>query len=119
MGIKQDSHILVYDQGDWQGAPRAWTMFRSFGHDRVSILDGGLKAWIKDGYRVVSSTDQPDPMETQDHQEPDYVPEFDEHSVVEYEGMLAQLTDFLYAKQFNILDARPHELQVIFLPHLL
>ena len=27
------------------GAPRAWWMFRVFGHNNVRVLDGGLKAW--------------------------------------------------------------------------
>ncbi len=45
LGIGNDDHVVVYDgQGIFSG-PRVWWMFRAFGHDRVSLLDGGLPEW--------------------------------------------------------------------------
>ncbi|XP_064639754.1 3-mercaptopyruvate sulfurtransferase-like [Lineus longissimus] len=49
LGINNDSHVVVYDNNYTFGmfsAPRVWFMFKVFGHDRVSILDGGLPAWM-------------------------------------------------------------------------
>jgi thiosulfate/3-mercaptopyruvate sulfurtransferase len=46
LGISDDDLVVAYDSGSWLGAPRAWWMFSSFGHDNVSVLDGGLKKWI-------------------------------------------------------------------------
>ena len=32
--------------------PRAWWMFLAFGHDKVRVLDGGLKKWLAEGHPV-------------------------------------------------------------------
>ena len=43
LGVRGDSLVVVYDgSGTNLSAPRAWWMFRVFGHDRVAVLDGGL-----------------------------------------------------------------------------
>lgn len=45
LGISNTDQIVVYGtQGAFSPA-RVWWMFRLFGHDRVSILNGGLPAW--------------------------------------------------------------------------
>ena len=58
MGVRQDSHILIYDDSDIFSAARAWFMFRYFGHDRVQIIDGGLKAWKAAGGTMETGTPQ-------------------------------------------------------------
>ena len=46
LGISSTNHVVVYDaSGNNFSAPRVWWMFRVFGHDAVSVLDGGLGAW--------------------------------------------------------------------------
>jgi thiosulfate/3-mercaptopyruvate sulfurtransferase len=46
LGISSTDHVVVYDaSGTNFSAPRVWWMFRAFGHDNVSVLDGGLAAW--------------------------------------------------------------------------
>lgn len=46
LGIHNDSLVVtVDDMGGAMAAARAWWMFRVFGHTRVTVLDGGLKAW--------------------------------------------------------------------------
>lgn len=42
-GISNDSHVIVYSNAF--AAARVWWMLSYFGHDRVSLLDGGLQAW--------------------------------------------------------------------------
>lgn len=57
LGISNEHHVIVYDHHDLIGAlysPRVWWMFRAFGHDKVSILDGGFGKWLSDGYPSVS-----------------------------------------------------------------
>jgi len=49
LGIANDMHIVVYDVYGMQSAARTWWMFKVFGHDKVSILSGGLPKWIKEG----------------------------------------------------------------------
>jgi thiosulfate/3-mercaptopyruvate sulfurtransferase len=43
--ISADSHVVVYDCAGCFSAPRAVLMFLLYGHQRVSLLDGGLPAW--------------------------------------------------------------------------
>tara|TARA_B100000941_G_C28442442_1_gene520406 strand:- start:289 stop:1104 length:816 start_codon:yes stop_codon:yes gene_type:complete len=47
LGIRNDDHIVVYDNSDVLSASRCWFTFLYFGHDinLVSVLDGGLKKW--------------------------------------------------------------------------
>lgn len=61
MGISNDHHVICYDQHGVMTAPRAWWMFRYFGHDRVSVLDGGLPAWIAAGLPVSTAFTHPAP----------------------------------------------------------
>ncbi len=50
LGIASSDHVVVYDvSGTNFSAPRVWWMFRAFGHDAVSLLDGGLGAWTAAG----------------------------------------------------------------------
>lgn len=45
LGLGNDDHVVFYDDCDIRTAARGWWMMRLFGHERVSILDGGLAAW--------------------------------------------------------------------------
>ncbi len=54
LGISNDSMVVVYDTYPPFAAPRAWWLFRLFGHDRVAVLDGGLEAWQLAGFPVES-----------------------------------------------------------------
>ncbi|THH02471.1 hypothetical protein EW026_g396 [Hermanssonia centrifuga] len=45
LGITPASHVVLYDTHGIFSSPRALFMFRSFNHNRSSILDGGLPAW--------------------------------------------------------------------------
>jgi thiosulfate/3-mercaptopyruvate sulfurtransferase len=52
LGIDPDTHVVVYDEGPGAIAARLWFMLRIAGHERVSLLDGGLKAWAEVGLPV-------------------------------------------------------------------
>lgn len=45
LGIDQDSIIVVYDNIGIYCAPRVWWMFKSMGHQKMFVLDGGLPQW--------------------------------------------------------------------------
>ncbi len=49
LGISNDSRVIVYDAQGVISAPRVWWMFRTFGHDRVAVLNGGQPKWIAEG----------------------------------------------------------------------
>src|ERR1700756_1457262 len=49
MGVSDDATIVVYEQEGVFSAPRALWMLRTFGANKVQVLDGGLRAWIEAG----------------------------------------------------------------------
>lgn len=61
MGISNDTHVVAYDTPGLMSAGRAWWMFRIMGHDRVQVLDGGLKAWQADGRELSAEVPVPSP----------------------------------------------------------
>ncbi|KAI8823692.1 cytoplasmic thiosulfate:cyanide sulfur transferase [Fimicolochytrium jonesii] len=99
MGIKEDDHVVVYDGQGIFSAPRVWWTFKVFGHKNVSVLDGGLPKWLKESRPVESALPQ--------ITKTSYKGEFDEELVINYQDLLLHLSDFMYSKNFTILDARP------------
>lgn len=57
LGVGPETHVVAYDDAAGSVAARAWFLLRGYGHDRVSILDGGFPAWVAAGGPV--STDVP------------------------------------------------------------
>lgn len=55
LGIAEDAHIVVYDDKNASNAAaRAWWMLRSFGFEKVQVLDGGMQAAEKEGVEFSS-----------------------------------------------------------------
>lgn len=55
LGIGNHHHVVIYDHlGGALAAARVWFMFHAFGHDKVSVLDGGRDTWLKDGRAMIS-----------------------------------------------------------------
>jgi len=52
LGIDNSTHVVAYDTLGLYSAARAWWLFRQYGYDDVSILDGGLKEWKASGFPV-------------------------------------------------------------------
>jgi thiosulfate/3-mercaptopyruvate sulfurtransferase len=105
LGINNDTHVVVYDNNYTFGmfsAPRVWFMFKVFGHDRVSILDGGLPAWL-DGTSMFVTDEAPkiQPQDFKANFRPEMVKSFEdvEMGIIERE----ENPD----KVFQIIDARP------------
>jgi len=46
--IKNDDHIVVYDFSDVYSSCRLWFSLKYFGHEKVSVLDGGFQKWLKE-----------------------------------------------------------------------
>jgi thiosulfate/3-mercaptopyruvate sulfurtransferase len=51
-GIGDSSHVIAVDQTGGQFATRLWWALRYYGHDQVSVLDGGWNAWVAQGHPV-------------------------------------------------------------------
>jgi thiosulfate/3-mercaptopyruvate sulfurtransferase len=52
LGVGTGDRVVVYDVRGVVSAARVWWTFRAFGHDAVSVLDGGLKKWRAEGRPV-------------------------------------------------------------------
>jgi len=53
LGIGSAHAVVIYDtSGQNFSAPRLWWMLRTFGHQEVSVLDGGMKKWIAEGREI-------------------------------------------------------------------
>ncbi len=59
LGISGDDRVVVYDDAGIFSAPRVWWTFRAMGHDAVSVLDGGLPKWLREGRPVESGAVAP------------------------------------------------------------
>ncbi|MCU1470334.1 MAG: sulfurtransferase [Glaciihabitans sp.] len=49
IGVDNDTTVIVYDAAVGQWASRLWWLFRTFGYDRVAVLDGGYTKWVAEG----------------------------------------------------------------------
>jgi len=56
-GIGAEDEVVAYDDTGGSTAARLWWMLDDLGHERVAVLDGGIKAWQAAGYPV--TTDLP------------------------------------------------------------
>lgn len=52
LGISNDHHVIVYDNCGMMTSPRVWWCLRAYGHEKVSLLDGGLIKWRAEGRDV-------------------------------------------------------------------
>ncbi len=60
-GIGPETHVVVYDASGGIFATRVWWLLRYFGHEHVSLLDGGWIEWLARGYPTQSGDVQAAP----------------------------------------------------------
>lgn len=97
LGVGNDDTVVIYDAGGWVAGPRAWWMFLAYGHDKVRLIDGGLKKWRAEGRKLDSGEVTPKPAT--------FKARFDVGRVRLIEQMVANLTS--HAEQ--VIDARATE----------
>mmetsp|Transcript_8039 Transcript_8039/g.13371 ORF Transcript_8039/g.13371 Transcript_8039/m.13371 type:complete len:329 (-) Transcript_8039:144-1130(-) len=75
LGISNSDHVVVYGKKGAVSAARIWWMFHLFGHEKVSILNGGLDAWKAENgpTEVGTITTQPINSEFKAELNPNYV----------------------------------------------
>ena len=52
IGLNKDDEIIIYDNSPFLSSARAWFLFRYFGHDKISIMQGGIKNWKNYGGNI-------------------------------------------------------------------
>lgn len=65
LGIKPTDHVVIYGQSANTTVTRAWFIFWLNGHERVSVLDGGLHAWLSEGMQTIGGPEVRQPITAQ------------------------------------------------------
>src|SRR5206468_1157523 len=60
-GVGDDSHVVAVDHMGGQFATRLWWALTYYGHDRVSVLDGGWHGWVEEDRPIESGPVAPTP----------------------------------------------------------
>ena len=60
VGIGDDTHVVVYDHAGGQFATRLWWALTFYGHDAVSVLDGGWAKWTAEGRPTATEIPKPE-----------------------------------------------------------
>ncbi|KAK7504163.1 hypothetical protein BaRGS_00004467 [Batillaria attramentaria] len=95
LGICNSTHVITYDRSDTKFALKIWWLFRLFGHNRVSVLDGGFKKWLTDGFEV--TVDEPKVQRSL------FRPAFNPELLQDYDDMVKHVA----LKSHQLVDARP------------
>jgi len=59
-GINQDSRVIAYDDGNALGAARLFFALELNGHPYVRILNGGMQAWLAEGFETTAEAITPE-----------------------------------------------------------
>ena len=98
-GVKNDDHIVIYDNSELYSSCRVWFSFIYFGHNPnlISVLNGGFKKWLKEN-KVVTS-------KTENFNKSDYLVEEKENLIIKKKDVDSNMN----TKKFFMLDARSRE----------
>ncbi|WP_378185997.1 sulfurtransferase [Aquimarina sp. W85] len=99
LGIANNSKIVLYDDKGIYSSPRAWFLFKLMGFTNVSILDGGLPAWIESGLLTKNS------YRSFPKKQGDFKTNFKPELVVTADQVLKAIKDSNYI----IIDARSYD----------
>jgi thiosulfate/3-mercaptopyruvate sulfurtransferase len=97
LGISNDDHIFVYVTKGCFSAPRVWWTFKAFNHEKVSVIDGGLEEWKRQGGPV---EDEHTPVGT--HNTTIFAASLNKELVVDWR----QVKEIVETGSAQIIDAR-------------
>jgi 3-mercaptopyruvate sulfurtransferase SseA len=52
LGISDSDYVVLYDSYGVSTVTRVWWTLKVFGHEKVSVMSGGLPKWVKEGRSV-------------------------------------------------------------------
>jgi thiosulfate/3-mercaptopyruvate sulfurtransferase len=98
-GVKNTDHIIVYDNSDVISSCRVWYNFLYFNHnpDLISILDGGLKKWLKEKKEITTIVRK--------HEKSSYKANENSNLVLDKNQIITNIK----SKLFELVDARSKE----------
>ena len=97
VGIEDDTHVVIYDQKGYTFATRLWWALHYYGHDRVSLLNGGWVKWVAENRPTTTDAPHVAPVTFTPRVRPELRATIDE--------VAATLPD----RSAHLVDARPAE----------
>ena len=94
LGIENSNHLVIYDMYGMFSAARIWFMFKAFGHEKISILNGGFPAWIESNNEISNQVEKINKTI--------YKASLDKSLLVDYKDILKNISK----KKHQIIDAR-------------
>ena len=94
LGINNNDHLVIYDMYGMFSAARIWFMFKAFGHEKVSILNGGFPAWIDSDGEISDQINKLEPS--------NYKADLNKSLIVNYKDIFNNLS----SNKYQIIDAR-------------
>lgn len=61
LGLNQDHNVVIMDEGNNLDAARLFYALEYYGFTNASLLDGGLAAWVEEGYPTADEPNQAEP----------------------------------------------------------
>jgi len=98
-GIGDESRVVTYAETDYSGAARLWWALNFYGHERASVLNGGLTKWQAEGRPLSTEIPKVVPAHFSPRLQPNWIATTGE--------ILASLGD--PAQHGSIVDTRPPE----------
>ncbi|KDN56143.1 sulfurtransferase [Flavobacterium seoulense] len=95
LGINKNSKIVVYDTKGIYSSPRAWYLFKSMGHEKVWVLDGGFPAWVEENLPTEN-------IKKQSYPEGDFQAHFNSEMFKNKQHILENI----HSKEATVIDAR-------------
>ena len=96
LGIQNSDHIICYDTLGIFTSPRVSWMFSQYGHEKVSILDGGFKNWKIKKFKI--ETGKP-----QNKEQSNYIAKNNPKNIKFFEDIKNNIA----SSTFKLIDARP------------
>lgn len=101
LGIDNEQHVVIVPPGenssDFGSAARVYWTFKVLGHDSVSILNGGYKGWVQQGFDVSRAPISPVPAQ--------FAVDFQPQFIATTEDVEANLEN----GDVQFVDARPED----------
>ena len=110
MGISESDSLVVYDQQGVFSSCRVYWTFKVFGHERISIMNGGLPKWIREG-RPIESSSSSSSIDSGVSLKTTYKVNYRPELVKNFEDIIETIRqhDQTGMAEALILDARPQE----------
>ena len=97
-GIDRKTHVVLYDDNGGFHASRLFWMLEYFGHRKVSVLNGGIPKWLKEGRPVTTRAAQVNART--------FVPTLTPHRFASADWLLERAQD----PSTVVIDVRPAEM---------